>query len=80
MDDGQAIDLIAEHLESYLASRPDAADTLRGILEWWFVESSLTPPSKLLHQALLRLEAAGRVHRDRLVDGTEIWRGKPRRS
>jgi hypothetical protein len=77
VDDEAAITQIADALRAYVSARPNAADSARGIREWWNGGQVPTPTPHQFEQALLRLEAEGLVARERLPDGGELWRAAP---
>lgn len=71
----QALILWAEQaIRLYLNQHPGAADTLEGIHGWWvgWQEGTVASPS-LTKEALLRLEAAGKVVQYRKGRHT-MWR------
>jgi len=53
---------IAEKIEQYLTERPEAADTVEGILRWW-LSSLFGVDTTTVLAALLELEARGIVVR-----------------
>ncbi len=58
----------------YLASHPQASDTVRGITHFWIGETVPEPPSPdTVQRALDGLMAQGRVSCTVLVDGTRIY-------
>ena len=61
-------------IESYLARSPNAADTSKGIAEWWISELAGSASLDDVHRALEALSRRGVVERARLADGTEIFR------
>lgn len=65
---------IIDKLRAYVAERPSAIDTVRGIREWWL--AGLDPPAKLasVAMALRQLEAEGLLEHIVLPDGGVLWR------
>ncbi len=70
---GRAAD-VAAVLRAYVLQRPGAADTFRGVSEWWL--AGLEPPATLADTlaALELLEREGLLERIRVDDGAELWR------
>jgi hypothetical protein len=67
---------IAARILAYLADRPDAADSARGIAEWWLGgEAALDVAA--VESALEALAREGLVRADRLAHGTRVWRAGP---
>lgn len=64
---------VREAVRRYLDWRPDAADTLIGIAQWWLPESMRDISMDRLRLALIDLVAARHVRRTILPDGTEIY-------
>jgi hypothetical protein len=67
----ERIVVIADMIERYVSEHPRAADTVRGISQWW-VEGRRGSPAEV-QQALDRLVEAGRLSRIMLADGTVIY-------
>ncbi len=66
-------DRVVAAILSYLASQRAAADTARGIREWWL--RGLRPPATIaeVEVALARLESAGTMRRTVNRDRTVLW-------
>lgn len=64
---------LREALRRYLRERPDAADTLVGIAEWWLPAALRDTPAERIRQALSELVAAREVRCTVLPDGTELY-------
>jgi hypothetical protein len=60
-------------IRSYLAARPESADTLEGIHQWWINWPGLPESMAVTAAALDQLEAAGVVERLQ-VGNRELWR------
>ena len=65
---------LEEAIEAYLARSPHAADTTKGIAEWWISELAGSATLGDVDGALEALVRRGVVDRTRLPDGTEIFR------
>jgi hypothetical protein len=74
---------VAAILRGYVASHPDAADTLDGIARWWF-PAAVVP--EVMRSAVERLVAEGTLRRRESADGTVVyaaagtWNGRPHAS
>ena len=69
---------VAGELLDYLRERPNAADTLDGIMNWWLPRQRYETERRKVEQALDELVARGLVVKNRLDDGTVLYsRGKP---
>ncbi|OIO59468.1 MAG: hypothetical protein COX57_02900 [Alphaproteobacteria bacterium CG_4_10_14_0_2_um_filter_63_37] len=51
----------ADAISRYLASRPDASETLEGVARWWLLRQRYNDSLDLVQQALDRLVAQGEV-------------------
>jgi hypothetical protein len=65
---------IANALRQYGRGTPSAADSERGIREWWLADLEPPPTPEQVAKALRLLEAEGSYIRRRLEDGSELWR------
>lgn len=61
-------------LLAYLASHPQAADSLAGVARWWVGDDSAVSVEQV-RRALDRLVDSGTLRRERLADGTEWYAG-----
>ena len=66
---------IANKILAYLWAHPQAADTARGIAEWWL--SGRAFDAGLVNRALRMLAAEGHVVSETNPDGNRIWRAGP---
>lgn len=60
-------------IQSFLASRPDSADTLEGIHNWWIDWGELPESIAITEQALHQLKERG-LMRSVVIGNREIWR------
>lgn len=67
------IESIAKEIESYLADKHKAADTLEGILNWWVMRQRLKESEQDVAQAIQLLKIKGKISSRIMVDGTEIF-------
>lgn len=58
---------------AYLECHPQAADTLRGIANWWLPRQRGAPGCRRIGHVLDRLVAEGVLHRDELPDGEVLY-------
>lgn len=72
---GPPLERLAAHIRLYLARRPRAADTVRGIAAVWLADLEPAPEADEVLAAVLHLEAQGVLERVRLPDGADLWRG-----
>jgi hypothetical protein len=66
---------VAAQILDYLRAHPQAADTARGIAEWWL--SGRAVDTGLVNRALRMLAADGYVVSETNPDGNRIWRAGP---
>jgi hypothetical protein len=66
---------VADQILDYLRSHPQAADTARGIAEWWLAGRAFD--AALVNRALRMLAAEGHVVSETNPDGNRIWRAGP---
>lgn len=64
---------IAGQIERYLATHPDAVDSLEGILHWWLLRQRYTESAAKVQQALERLVASGAITRRVLPEGRVLF-------
>jgi hypothetical protein len=64
---------IARSLLAYLRRHPLAADTLRGISNWWLPQQRYRDDRPRIGYVLDRLVAEGVLHRDELPDGEVLY-------
>lgn len=57
----------------YLYRHPQAADTLRGIVDWWLPRQRYESDCQRIEHVLGRLVAQGRLHCNRLPDGEVLY-------
>ena len=72
-DAGHGSRELREALGRYLRERPDAADTLVGIAQWWLPANMRGTSMERLRLALAELIAAREVRCTVLPDGTELY-------
>jgi hypothetical protein len=58
---------------AYLDRHPQAADTLRGIVNWWLPRQRYELGCRRIGHVLDRLVAEGTLHRDELPDGEVLY-------
>jgi hypothetical protein len=58
---------------AYLHCHPQAADTLRGIVDWWLPQQRYENECQHIEQVLGRLVAEGLLHCDQLLDGEVLY-------
>ena len=58
---------------AYLQAHPEAADTLRGIVNWWLPRQRYDDSCQLIEQVLAGLVAEGLLHRDQLPGGEVLY-------
>lgn len=64
---------LAEQIERYLESHPDAADSLEGIANWWLPRQRYIESIEQVNEALDILVRNGRVEKTTLSDGHVIY-------
>jgi hypothetical protein len=78
VNDDASTEQTARALRDYVAAHPHAADSARGIREWWLAGMVPPPTPDQVVCALLRLEDEGLFARAILPDGSELWRALSR--
>jgi len=66
-------DAIADQIAKYLASRPQAADSLSGISRWWLTGAVRNAPLESIQKALDKLVAQDLMHTEVRADGEVIY-------
>jgi hypothetical protein len=69
----ERIIVIADLIERYLTEHPRAADTPKGICEWWVASQGHTGSLADVQEALDHLVELGRLRCTILADGTAIY-------
>lgn len=69
---------IAQEIERYIESHPDAADSAAGIAAWWLRESHSS--LSIVEAALDQLVREAVLQPARLPDGTVVYCAAPRRA
>jgi hypothetical protein len=64
---------LCDCVRRYLAAHPDAADSLRGIRQWWLPARLRDVTLEELEQALAQLVARGEVQRSTLPGAGELY-------
>jgi Fe2+ or Zn2+ uptake regulation protein len=67
----------AAAIERYLASRPQAAETVEGIAHWWLVRQRYDDSVDMVQRALDLLVERGVVERLALSGGQPMYRKAP---
>ena len=68
---------VAAEVLGYLLSRPSAADTVEGIMNWWLPRQRYETERRKVEAALDELTARGLITKARLIDGTILY-SRPR--
>jgi hypothetical protein len=63
---------------AYLEHRPQAADTLRGIVNWWLPQQRYESGCRRIERVLGALVAKGELRCDQLPDGEALYALKDR--
>lgn len=72
--DDQSVQHIASALRVYGERRPKAADSIRGIRDWWLKDFTPRPTVEQVAEALEILVREGSFTRQTLDDGNHVWR------
>ncbi len=70
------ITCLRDAILEYVRRNPEAADTLRGVADWWLPAERRGTPAQVLEQALEELVALRLIVRRQLPDGTILYGGK----
>ena len=71
------IDRVAEVIEAYLATHPEAADSVEGIARWWVGRGGVEAGIEDVQGALEQLVEAGSVQARTLPDGERVYSATP---
>ncbi len=74
MTDEYRLKNIEKEIVRYLSRRPDAADTIEGIKQWWVPRIRLEEAASEIEQAMNRLVREGKVIASTLPDGSIVYR------
>ena len=69
----ERINVIADLIERYMTEHPRAADTPKGISEWWIARQGYAGSLNDVQEALDHLVERGGLSRTVLADGTVIY-------
>jgi hypothetical protein len=69
----ERIIVIAALIERYVTEHPQAADTAKGICQWWLASQYYRAPLADVQGALDHLVGLGRLRSTVLADGTVIY-------
>jgi hypothetical protein len=73
-DTAGASEVEVEHsVLAYLHHHPQAADTLRGIVNWWLPQQRYENGCQRVEHVLSRLVVEGLLHCDQLPDGEVLY-------
>lgn len=64
---------ISRNVLAYLSARPEARDTLEGIVEWWLVEQRIVEQTAVVREALAELVAGGLLLERRGADSRTLY-------
>lgn len=64
---------VAEEIRNYLATHPNAADTVEGIVKWWLRRQRYEESVQKVQHALKYLSDQGVIKRTHTADGTVIY-------
>jgi hypothetical protein len=76
--DDQRVKMIAQEIERYLVTRPDAADTVEGVSRWWLARLGLDAADAEVEAALHLLVARRAILKTILPDGNALYVGAKR--
>lgn len=65
--------LIARSILEYLENRKDAADTLKGMLQWWIARQRILEHEQKVHDAVSYLCEEGKLIKHNLPGGSIIY-------
>jgi len=70
---------IAEEILGYLVARPNAQDTLEGIVEWWLLEQKITVQTARVKETLAGLIADGLIIEGQAGESRSLYKLNRRR-
>ncbi len=73
-DHAETVSITATRILAYLERHPLAADTVRGISNWWLREQGLQVPESIVAEALESLVEQGQVERQVAAGGEVLFR------
>jgi hypothetical protein len=71
-----SVEELAEMILRYVASCPDAADTVDGICEWWIPQQCYLQAKGDVLAALELLKTRGQIHARAGADGRVLYRAR----
>lgn len=77
--EGAAQAYVEFELLGYLARRPDACDTIEGIIDWWLYDQRRTIGRDTITAAVARLVADGALREQRGPGGQILYAAAPGR-
>lgn len=73
-DHSETVSFAASQILGYLERHPLAADTVRGITNWWLREQGVQVPEAIVAEALEGLVTKGQVERQVAAGGEVLFR------
>lgn len=70
---------LVQEIEHYVASHPNAADSLEGVMHWWLSAEGPKRDAAMVRHALARLVEAGCLREMPLPDGRVLYAVSDRR-
>jgi hypothetical protein len=70
---------IAEEILGYLVARPNAQDTLEGIVEWWLLEQKIADQTARVKETLAGLVADGFIIEGQAGESRSLYKLNRRR-
>jgi Fe2+ or Zn2+ uptake regulation protein len=71
--DKRGIAEIACQIQHYLATHPNAADSVEGVLRWWLMRQHYEESATKVQQALDHLVEEGVIEKEMLSDGKAVY-------
>lgn len=68
---------LAREISAYIAERPEAADTLEGLINWWISRQRLLEAEHNVRRAVEFLVRQGVIEARVLPDGSMLYRAVP---
>lgn len=67
---------VKKEIADYLATHPNAVDSLEGIIQWWLLRQRFVESADLIQEALNQMAAEGSVDTITNEDGQRVYKAK----
>lgn len=70
---GSELEDVANAINRYISTRPNATETVEGVARWWLVRQRYEDSVEVVQQALNYLESVGKVTKLKVPGGKVVY-------